>query len=167
MNFEFGENLTCELNGRHLRNNYTTTSELSKYQIGLSSSTKVLRHWPESASHNRLPETLTQEDDRGICSYINPSIAHDTIRLPSRLKLTAVTGSEWAGRTLRDFPAKQIEHVRHRLRRRSSHRNVPLATSHILTVSSNPPEANKLDLWLKLTQKTKFVCPFNTFTVVP
>lgn len=40
----------------------------------------------------------------GLDPYISPSIAHETINVPSRLKLTAVTGSEWAGRILRDLP---------------------------------------------------------------
>ena len=40
----------------------------------------------------------------GLGPYIRPSMAHETINVPSRLKLTAVTGSEWAGRILRDLP---------------------------------------------------------------
>lgn len=42
-----------------------------------------------------------------ISFYISPSIAHDTINVPSWLKLTAVTGSECAGRTFIDFPTRR------------------------------------------------------------
>ena len=41
-----------------------------------------------------------------IGPYIRPSMAHETISVPSKLKLTAVTGSEWAGRILRDLPVE-------------------------------------------------------------
>lgn len=45
-------------------------------------------------------------------SYIRPSIAHETIRVPSWLNATEVTGSECAGRTLSVFPAMGVRKAR-------------------------------------------------------
>ena len=73
-------------------------------------------------------------------------MAHDAINVPSWLNVTAVTGSEWAGKVFI---------------------GLALATSHTLTVSSNPPETRRLHLGLKLTQKTKLVCPLSILTVSP
>lgn len=77
-------------------------------QIGLSSSTRVFKHWPESASQIRLLTIELKDHWKECYAYINPSIAHETIRVPSWLKLTAVTGSEWAGRTFKDLPTRNI-----------------------------------------------------------
>ena len=38
------------------------------------------------------------------CTHIKPSIEHDPMRVPSWLNVTAVTGSECAGRVFRVFP---------------------------------------------------------------
>jgi hypothetical protein len=54
------------------------------YQAGLSSSTSVFRHCPESASHIRLEfEVSVTQLITKLIVYIRPSIAHDTIRVPS------------------------------------------------------------------------------------
>lgn len=76
----------------------------SIHHIGLSSSTRVFRHWPDSASQIRLDVFREVSHRSHMNAYISPSIAQDTMSVPSWLKLTAVTGSEWAGRTFSDFP---------------------------------------------------------------
>ena len=57
-NLEFGENLTCELVRTFYQRRENNWDQLETYQMGLSSSTRVLRHWPESASHIRLSPGL-------------------------------------------------------------------------------------------------------------
>lgn len=57
-NFEFGENFTCELQGRTSAKIMSETVENAD-QMGLSSSTKVFKHCPESASHMRLRTHLS------------------------------------------------------------------------------------------------------------
>lgn len=66
---------------------------LTKLTGGLSSSMRVLRHCPVEVSQIR----------------ISPSYEHDTINVPSRLKQTADTGSECAGRVRRHFPNCNIQ----------------------------------------------------------
>ena len=74
-------------------------------QIGLSSSTKVFKHCPDSASHIRLCNSCEYTTaNLYLPTYIRPSIAQDTMRVPSWLKLTDVTGSEWAGSTFKGLP---------------------------------------------------------------
>lgn len=90
---------------------------------------------------------------------MRPSIEHDAIRVPSWLKVTAVTGSECAGRVFKVLPA--LCSISNTIC--TTWKHTPRATSHTLTVSSNPPDANKLDEGLKFTQKTKFVWPSMTF----
>ncbi len=76
-------------------------------------------------------------------TYMRPSIAHETMSVPSWLKLTAVTGSECAGRTFNDFPV--MRDGRLLVLQCYGEKTVPLATSHTRTVSSNPPETKRLD----------------------
>lgn len=71
------------------------SEDIEAYQTGLSSSTIVLRHWPESVSQIRLEGWSTCSHlERGTSTHIKPSIAQETIRVPSWLNPTAVTGSE-------------------------------------------------------------------------
>mmetsp|Transcript_7489 Transcript_7489/g.21881 ORF Transcript_7489/g.21881 Transcript_7489/m.21881 type:complete len:402 (+) Transcript_7489:48-1253(+) len=92
---------------------------------GLPAANIVFKHSPVQTSQMR----------------IKPSWLADTTQVPSRLKETAVTGSEWAGNV-------------------DTHS--PLRMSQSLTVSSNDPDANKFDCGLNSVQKTKLSCPRNS-----
>ena len=74
--------------------------------------TRVFRHCPEAVSQMRH----------------RPSNDEETMRLPSRLKCTALTGSLWAGRVFRHFPVR---------------------TSQMRTLSSNEPLTTRLDWKIK------------------
>jgi hypothetical protein len=102
-NLEFGENLTCELRWKVEIHSCKKDTNVTN-QIGLSSSTKVFKHWPDSASHIRLVSCEYMMDNLYLPTYIRPSIAQDTMSVPSWLKLTDVTGSEWAGSTFKGLP---------------------------------------------------------------
>jgi len=92
----------------------TCSSEFRKaHHMGLSSSTNVFRHWPDSASQMRLQIISQQLAVHIEFAYINPSIAHETTRVPSWLKLTAVTGSECAARTFKGLPRKRCSQHDH------------------------------------------------------
>ena len=83
-NLELGENLTWELSDEvSALREYKEQVEM--YQMGLSSSTRVLRHWPESASHIRLLHLSIAVHSylQSFGTYISPSMAQDTIRVPS------------------------------------------------------------------------------------
>ena len=94
-------------------------------------------------------------------TYIKPSIEHEPINVPSWLKVTAVTGSEWAGSVFNVLPVFRLAHSPV-----LSKYHVPRATSHTRTDSSKLPDASNVDDGLKFTQKTKLVCPCRTFTTV-
>jgi hypothetical protein len=65
--------------------------------------------------------------------YLMPSKLQEDSRVPSRLKLRDVTGSEWAARDLT---------------------HSPLRTSHSLTAWSKDPLATRWDRGWKSTQNT-------------
>lgn len=73
----------------------------------------------------------------------DPSWLADTIKEPSLLKCTEVTGKVWARITWFDLP---------------------VFTSQTRTVSSKEPETMRFDWGLKLTQNTKFVWPRRVLT---
>ena len=79
------------------------------------------------------------------------------MRVPSWLKITAVTGSECAGSVFNVLPILRLGQG---LVLGST--SVPRATSQTRTDSSNPPDASMLEEGLKFTQKTKLVCPYRT-----
>jgi hypothetical protein len=72
-----------------------------------------------------------------------PSWLAETMSEPSQLKLTDVTGMEWA----------QI-----------AWRHLLVFTSHIRTVSSKDPDTIRFNCGLKFTQNTKSECPRRVFT---
>ena len=96
MNFEFGENLTCELRNHLASENRRENRTQSRRTISGC-------RRPQGSSgigQNQRPRYVYKLDSEKtearftVRSYIRPSIAHETISVPSRLKLTAVTGSE-------------------------------------------------------------------------
>jgi len=84
---------------------------------GFVESTSVFKQLYELISHIR----------------ISPSCEQEAMRVPSRLKWTALTGSLWAGKVAVHFP---------------------VFTSQMRIVSSMEPLARRLEEGLKQTQKT-------------